>query len=186
MIQAGSALSLVCASMMRGLRSQDRFVSMVFFCRQHIESDDISAGPTAMLRSLIAQLLRQQFTGHIVRKQEVGLEGLRSWDIDVLCLLFKWLVGSFLQPKTLVCVVDGSEAYATTMDEDDLHKVMVCLLGIEREPSLVLFAKVLVTSTEAVSVEQDFKKNDSRVLLIQGVLSGGDEEDREDSLQYLS
>lgn len=58
-MQATFTMSLVSASLMQGLRSRERYVSLVFFCHWHIESDDAFAGVSAVVRSLTAQLLQQ-------------------------------------------------------------------------------------------------------------------------------
>ncbi|CZR67108.1 uncharacterized protein PAC_17007 [Phialocephala subalpina] len=176
-VQAGSGLSLVSASLMQGLRNQDRFVSLVFFCRQHFESDDTFAGPGAMIRSLTAQLLQQHFADFTFRQRDVDLGGLRSGNVGVLCRLFEWFVRHIPQHKTLVCVVDGVEAYETAKFEADLRKVMDSLLDLARDPSLVPAVKVLATSPEGtVSLDEAFKKDDLSVLLIEVLLSRGDEE----------
>lgn len=174
--QATFAMSLVSASLMQGLRNRDRFVSLVFFCGRHVESDDALAGGRAMISSLMAQLLLQHYANATFRQQDVDLEGLRSGDIGVLCRLFEWLVRQLPQHKTLVCVVDGVEYYETAKYEDDMRTVLNSLLGLARDETMCPAVKILATSPMGtVSVHKAFKDDGSNFLLMEGLPSMGEE-----------
>ncbi|KAL8282276.1 hypothetical protein RB597_009807 [Gaeumannomyces tritici] len=204
MTQAGAALSFVCASLVQSLRNQPSlFVPVVFFCRQHLESDDAFFGPTAMVRALIAQLLllqqQQQGQNFLIdamknapftqRDLELAiadpaLQALRYGNIDALCRLLEWLARHALpQRKTLVCVLDGVEVYETSRHEGDLGRVVQCLLGLARDTSLGTSVKVLATSPEGtVSLDENFDD----VVELQALESRGDEDsiaEIEDELQ---
>ncbi|KAF3763328.1 hypothetical protein M406DRAFT_261652, partial [Cryphonectria parasitica EP155] len=174
-LKAGSALSLVSAMLMQGLRTRPSFASVVFFCRQHPESDDLFAGPSALIRSLTAQLLRQDFANFTFCQKNVDMEGLRGGDVGVLCPFFEWLVRQLPQQKTVVCVVDAVETYETGEYEDDLRTVMQSLLRLARDPNLLATVKVLVTSHEnTVSPHEIFNEGEG-ILLMEGLISNGDE-----------
>ncbi|KAF5000734.1 hypothetical protein FDECE_11146 [Fusarium decemcellulare] len=170
--QATFAMSLVSASLMQGLRNRDRFVSLIFFCGRHVESDDAFSGGKAMIRSLLAQLLQQHYVNATFRQQDVDLEGLRSGDIDVLSRVFRWLVRQLPQHKTLVCVVDAVEYYETAKYEDHMRTVLDALLGLARDETMSPAVKILATSPiGTVSVHKAFKNDDSSFLLMDGLPS---------------
>jgi hypothetical protein len=166
-VQARRAVSLVAASLMEALRSRQRFVSLVFFCRRHTDSDDLCAGPAALVRSFIAQLLEQSYQGYSFRPSDMDLEGVRAGNVSVLCALLEWLVGYLPEKKTttLVCVVDGVDAYENQEDETDLRTVMDSLLGLARSEDPDRVVKVLATSPMGtVSIDEAFKNDPSSFL----------------------
>lgn len=181
--QSAPAFSFVSAALIQGLRKNDRFISLVFFCRQHSESDDHFAGPRVLLRSFITQLLQQRFANCVFLQRFVDLEGLRNKDLGVLCRLFAWLVRQLPQQETLICVVDSIETYENDEYENDLKAVTTSLLSLASDSSLFTTIKVLATSPGGtVSLMEDFSKfDDDSILLMEGVISGGDEE----GMQYI-
>jgi hypothetical protein len=164
---ARKAVSLVAASLMEALRSRERFVSLVFFCRRHTDSDDPYAGPAAMVRSLVAQLLEQSYQNYSFRQSDMDLEGVRAGNLTVLCALLEWLVAYLPEKKktTLVCVIDDIDAYDNQEDGRDLRTVMDSLLGLARSEDPDRVVKVLATSpTGTVSIDEAFKNDPSSFL----------------------
>lgn len=163
--QAECAMSLVSASLMRSLRDRDRFLSLVFFCGRHIESDDPFTGGAAIIRSLTAQLLQQQFMNLSFQSQGINLEAIAAADIDVICALFERLVRSLPQHMTVVCVLDDMGCYENHRFESDMRRVLEFLLRLTRDETMPPAIKLLVTCpTGTVSVHEAFKQEDSSIL----------------------
>ncbi|KAL8369925.1 hypothetical protein RB595_000331 [Gaeumannomyces hyphopodioides] len=194
-----AALSLFSASMMRRLRGQDRYVSLVFFCRQHLEPADPHLGPGAMIRAFVAQLLLQlkqmqhgmeplidvlrdaPFTQRDLELglNDQGLEWLRRWNTEMLCRLFDWLVRHVVPPhKTLICVGDGIEAYEASQHMEDLRKVVGCLLGLTSTCGDRPTVKFMATSPEgAATLEGVFRGYGSAIIEIETLDSRGEDDD---------
>ncbi|KAL8303232.1 hypothetical protein RB600_006918 [Gaeumannomyces tritici] len=194
-----AALSFFSASMMRSLRGQDRYLSLVFFCRRHLEAGDPHHGPGAMLRAFVAQLLlqlKQMQNGmepiidalkdgpFTQRDLEVGLDDpgldcLRRWNTDKLCELFNWLVRRVVPPhKTLICVGDGIEAYEASQHMENLHKVAGCLLGLTRASGDRPTVKFMATSPEGTAtLEGVFRGHGSAIVEMETLDSRGEDDD---------
>ena len=203
---AKQAMSLVAASLVVGLRgtsriqavppnsvasgsADSRFVSLIFFCGRHIESDDEFVGGAAMIRSFIAQLLQgdDEFTANTTFWQrEVDLDALhqqQSGDVVALCGLFAMLVSRLPRHKTVVCVVDGIECYERREYEGDMRVVLGWLVGLARDESIGPAVKVLVTSpVGTVSVHEAFEdgggyggREEENVLFLEGLPLMGEE-----------
>jgi hypothetical protein len=155
---------------METLRSRDRYVSLVFFCRRHMDSNDTCAytGPAAMIRSFVAQLLEQSYQGYSFARGDVDLEGARAGNVAVLCALLEWLVRYLPEKekkKTLVCIADGIDAYENGEDGGDLRTVMDSLLGLARSEDSDRVVKVLATSPMGtVSIDEAFRNGPSSFL----------------------
>ncbi|EJT82233.1 hypothetical protein GGTG_02207 [Gaeumannomyces tritici R3-111a-1] len=194
-----AALSFFSASMMRSLRGQDRYLSLVFFCRRHLEAGDPHRGPGAMLRAFVAQLLLQlkqmqngmepiidalrdgPFTQRDleVGLNDPGLDCLRRWNTDKLCELFNWLVRRVVPPhKTLICVGDGIEAYEASQHMENLHKVAGCLLGLTRASGDRPTVKFMATSPEGTAtLEGVFRGHGSAIVEMETLDSRGEDDD---------
>jgi hypothetical protein len=160
-----SALSLLCATLTQVLRTRDRYVSLVFFCGSHIEEDDGPTGGKAMIRSLIAQLLRQQSFATTLLSREVDLGRVKAGNLGALCTLFGWLVRRLPQDMTLICLIDGISHYENEDYEDDMLKVLRFILGLVRARDSALAVKILATSPSPTdSVQEEFKEDDDCFL----------------------
>jgi len=167
---AGSAVSLVAASLMAGLRARERgFASLVFFCGRHTSRDDANAGARPMIRSLITQLLEQAYVDYTFRPSDVGLDRVRTGtDLDALCRLFEWLVKWLSSETTLVVVVNGIGDYEMDRYNDDMLVVLRCLLGLARNESPHPIVKVLATSPAGtVGLRSEFGSSTSGLLLME-------------------
>lgn len=165
-----SGLSLVCATLLQGLRTRKRYVSLVFFCGIHIEKDDKYAGSVPMVKSLIFQLLQQCS----VVASRGNLNQAKSEDIGELCQLFGSLVHCVPQDTTVIFLIDGVVHYETSRFEDDMLVVIRYVLRLARENVKSRPVKVLVmspTPTEYVFKEfiDDDDDEDTRLLTMDGL-----------------
>lgn len=165
-----SALSLLCATVMQALRDkQDQYISMVFFCGSHIdESEDEDdeegqrhdlprhCGGRAMIRSLLAQLLRQRSFDAALQEEKalgVDIERARKGNLTQLCALLEWLIRQLPADQIMVCIIDSISHYETDELESDMLKVLDTLLRLARDEKVSVPVKILVTSpttTDAV------------------------------------
>ncbi|KAK4233684.1 hypothetical protein C8A03DRAFT_38588 [Achaetomium macrosporum] len=178
--QAGLALSLMSASLVRALRAQnqqERIISLVFFCRQHVESNDPTgtAGAAAVLRSLVAQLLQQHYADATFRPEDVDVGRLAGGELTELCRLFGFLVRHITAHKTLVCVLDGLGAYDTASYEVDMRTVLDCLLGDLDECVSGPAVKILATTVGGTSFDRVFGEEDENFLVLQGLTRMGED-----------
>src|SRR5688572_2952595 len=104
-----SALSVFSANLVRALRWRERFVSLVFFCGNHVEDDDQPLGGRAMIRSFTVQLLRHSSLDDVLRDHpvEVDEERIRKGNIAHLCALFSWLIHRLPKYFVVVCIIEG-------------------------------------------------------------------------------
>lgn len=183
LVQTCKAVSLAVASLTETLRSRDRYVSLVFFCRRHTDSDDTCAytGPVAMIRSFVAQLLEQSYQGYRFVCDEVDLEGVRAGNVVVLCTLLERLV-KYLpdkeKKKPLICIADGIDAYENDEDGAGLRMVMDSLLRLARSGDPDRVVKVLATSPMGtVSIDEAFHDHSSSFLSLESLRIVSYEED---------
>jgi hypothetical protein len=174
-VQTCNAVSLVVASLMETLRSRDRYISLVFFCRRHTDIDDACAytGPAAMIRSIIVQLLEQSYQGYSFARSAVDLDGIRAGNVAVLCALLEWLVKYLPEKgrkKTLVCITDGIDVYDNGDEGDDLRTIMDSILRLSRIQDSNRVVKVLATCpVGAVSIDEAFQYETSRFLSMESL-----------------
>lgn len=169
-VQQRNAVSLVAASLIETLRSRDRYISLVFFCRRHTDIDETCAyaGSAAMIRSFVAQLLEQSYRGYSFVCSDLDLEGIRAGDVAALCALLEWLVKYLPEKekrKTLVCIADGIDAYENEEEGDNLRKVIDSVVGLARSDDSDRVVKVLATSPGGtVSIDEAFEHDHSSFL----------------------
>ncbi|KAK7964326.1 hypothetical protein PG988_011300 [Apiospora saccharicola] len=145
-----SSLSVFCAKFVQSLASQDRFISIQWFCGRHLGA---GVGPHDMLVGMIVQLLR----------------GYRSFDMQALCqshdlptilqsreqeqdtqglvALLEWLVRALPRTLTLFCLVDGVVLYERREHWDAARPVLASLVDLADDPTIAATVKVLFTST---------------------------------------
>ncbi|KAK8063333.1 hypothetical protein PG996_007985 [Apiospora saccharicola] len=145
-----SPLSVFCAKFVQSLASQDRFISIQWFCGRHLGA---GVGPHDMLVGMIVQLLR----------------GYRSFDMQALCqshdlptilqsreqeqdtqglvALLEWLVRALPRTLTLFCLVDGVVLYERREHWDAARPVLASLVDLADDPTIAATVKVLFTST---------------------------------------
>ncbi|KAK8112602.1 hypothetical protein PG984_013128 [Apiospora sp. TS-2023a] len=141
-----SPLSLFCANMVQVLGSHDRFLSIQWFCGRHLRG---SSNGNVMLVSLIAQLLRGNYSGFDMGalSQTFDLPALLdSRDTDGLIGLLKWLVRALPRTITLFCLIDGVILYERPEHWASAEPVLLCLLQLANGSAAEATVKVLFTS----------------------------------------
>lgn len=147
-----SALSTFCLTLLHTLKGIDRFRPLAFFCGCHVDQDDRYSGGQGMIRSLIAQLLRQQMFDTRFLHHRVDLNRVQRGDLDGLCALFVWLVWNLPEKTTLFCLIDGLEYYEREEHANGMGLVLRCLLELMRQPGLRVVIKILITSPSRTTI----------------------------------
>lgn len=147
-----SALSLFCTTFVEALKRMNGFLPLVFFCGRHLDTGDGPTGGEGIIKSLVAQLLRQQIFDTRQLHQEIDLNKLNNGDVDELCALFRWLVRQVPENVTLFCLIDGIILYERSNYEYTMGQVLASLLDLTRDLSVRCILKFLITSP-AVTVK---------------------------------
>ena len=159
------ALSLLCATLTKVLRTRSRYVSLVFFCGSHIEEDDGPMGGRVIMRSLIAQLTRQHSFDTTFLSQDVNQGPVKAEDLGALWALFSCLVRRLPLGTTLICMIDGISYYENDEHEDDMLRVLRIILSLARARDLAAAVKILATSPSSTdSVQKEFEEDDDCFL----------------------
>ncbi|KAI1748401.1 hypothetical protein F4782DRAFT_534505 [Xylaria castorea] len=157
-----SPFSVLCATVVKALRlsvAEGKVISLVFFCGCHLANGEYSGGG-AMMRSLIAQLLRQFPAVSIESDPGVVIQEVERGDLKQLCALFVYLVRRLPARMTVFCLIDGineceSEEYLHSMDA-----VVLALLFLVNEsttrPWMAKFKLLLMSPQPTVEVRQVF------------------------------
>lgn len=139
-----SPLSIVCCIMADALRSQARFLPMIWFGGKHVNREEIGdgLGPNAMIRSFIDQLLRQSDFDMRLLPDLVDPTSLED-----LIELLTWLIRQLPGTRTVCCIVDGvvlleREEYAV-----EAFPILLKLVELVRDDSVVAPVKLLFTTT---------------------------------------
>lgn len=88
-----------------------------------------------MIRSLIAQLLRQFPSQHLWPDSQTFIEGMDLWNVESLCSLFTYLVGQMASRLPIICLIDGIGFYETEEYFDDMTTVILSLIDIVHDAS---------------------------------------------------
>lgn len=122
-----SPLSILCILLALAFRQTGRFISLVFFCGRHLVWDDYHGG-AVMIRSLIAQVLRQYPAQYLSPEVHSCLRNMG--DIDSLCDLFRILLSQIPPSIPVVCLIDGINRYETEEYLDDMTTVILRLVEL--------------------------------------------------------
>ena len=141
-----SSTTLLCGMLIQSLREQEATHVLHFFCGAHNSRHDSSAGPRALIHSLIAQLLSiQQFDVGFLRFGQLE-EGIKANNVGAYCRLFSRLVEQL--PSSIVfCIIDGVSLLETEGWIEDLQLVLQTLLNTAADEQLNTRIKLLATST---------------------------------------
>lgn len=141
-----SSTTLLCGMLIRSLREQETTHVLHFFCGAHNSRQDSSAGPRALVHSLIAQLLSiQQFDVGFLRFGQWE-EGIKANNVGTYCRLFSRLVEQ-LTSSVVFCIIDGVSLLETEGWIEDLRLVLQTLLNTAADEQLNTRIKLLTTST---------------------------------------
>lgn len=141
-----SALSLFCTTFVEALKKINRSLPLVFFCGRHLDTSDGPIGGEGIIKSLVAQLLRQQIFDTRQLHQEIDLNKVNNGDVDELCVLFRWLARRVPENVTLFCLIDGIVLYERSDYEYTMGQVLAYLLDLTRDLSIRSILKFLITS----------------------------------------
>ncbi|KAF2136545.1 uncharacterized protein K452DRAFT_279824 [Aplosporella prunicola CBS 121167] len=150
-----SALSLLCCTLIEAFRTQARFISLVFFCGSHHDDDDPFASCTAMIKSLVAQLLSQHEFN--LRDLPYQQNRIQEGNFQELCCLFVYLVRQLPRSATLFCLIDGIVYYEREEFLDGMHLAFNYFSQMIADPGIEATFKLLATSpTRTTDLRQYF------------------------------
>ncbi|KAK0645611.1 hypothetical protein B0T16DRAFT_411573 [Cercophora newfieldiana] len=162
-----SGVSLLTATLFQALASREKYISLVFFCGLHTEDDDEYVGGLAMVKSFIAQLLRQYEFTNLANLQEGGieLEQLRRGKIKTLCKLLFWLVSQLPEGIKVIYIVDQIGKYENDTHEAKMLTVLTTILEQVHDSEIACTVKVIATSDEATDAVRDVFRDDDKCQL---------------------
>lgn len=120
-----------------------------FFCGHHTRSipntSDSFSSPSAMMRSLITQIIRESkmeinFIGHYLRSK------LEVLDFRALCNCFKLFIENLPMETVLFCIIDGVSSFERREWSDDCRKAIDDLQDLTYDAGMNTIFKLLVTS----------------------------------------
>ncbi|KAK1993592.1 hypothetical protein LX36DRAFT_661366 [Colletotrichum falcatum] len=166
-----SPLSVVCSLLTHTFRNLGGgFVSLVFFCGRH-QIWDAHRGGSAIIRSLIDQLLRQCMLDSIRAGPDVYLEDVDRGDLKALCEVFVLLFRQLPSHLQVFCLIDGICLYETDQYLDGMGVVIMSLISLVESGGYGLWPtlKLLITSpSPTVEVRKVFDPEPDTLLCIQG------------------
>lgn len=144
-----SPLSVLCASLASVLPKRGKFISLVFFCGLHLETDR-NPGPLAMIRSFIGQLLRQAPSGPVRLSKPVSMQDVRRGNMDELIKLFECLLGQLPRTVTVFCMIDGFGLFEGRQYAEDLYEIIGSVMGLSGDYSWATDApfKLFLTTSQ--------------------------------------
>ena len=167
--EEGSGVSLLSATLFQALGTKERYIRLAFFCGLHTEADDRFVGGTAMVKSFIAQLLRQyDFDLTFLCNNdgsEVQLQRLRKGKVKDLCRLLTCLVRLLPANTKVVYIIDQIGTYECDEHENMMIRVLKTVLGQVRDSEMRCTVKVLATSDEATDTVRDAFSDEDECLL---------------------
>ncbi|KAI0183770.1 hypothetical protein EV127DRAFT_446185 [Xylaria flabelliformis] len=168
-----SPFSVLCATVVKVLRlsvAEGKTISLVFFCGRHLVDDEYNGGG-AMIRSLIAQLLRQFPAASIESDQGVVMQEVERGDVTQLCALFVYLVRRLPARMTVFCLIDGINQYENEQFLHTMDEVILALLRLVNEGTTnqwrAKFKLLLMSPQPTVEVRQVFTEPGSLLHMAQ-------------------
>ena len=162
-----SPFSVLCATVLQAFRMQrGATISLVFFCGRHLAEDEYQGG-AAMIRSLLAQLLRQFPFPSIQPDPKIPPPAIEDGNIDQLCRLFVVLIRQLPWNTTVFCLIDGINLYEAEEYLHSMDGVVLCLLGLANpryEGSRAKFKLLLLSPWPTVEVRQAFDDDPETLL----------------------
>ncbi|KAJ2989594.1 hypothetical protein NUW58_g3394 [Xylaria curta] len=164
-----SPFSMLCAIMVKALRlslAEGEIISLVFFCGCHLV-DDVYRGGRAMIRSLLAQLLRQFPAGSIEPDSGLVMQEVERGDISQLCRLFVYLVRQLPPRMTVFCLIDGIGEYESEEYLHGMDLVVMTILELVDESATSGRAKIkllLLSPQPTVEVRKVFDQEPGVLL----------------------
>ncbi|KAL2841162.1 hypothetical protein BJY01DRAFT_236498 [Aspergillus pseudoustus] len=170
-----SPLSALCGTLSLNLSKNTDFIVLLFVCGLHDASEDPIAGPSGLIRSLIAQLLLtgRDFNLDFINTRQFS-ESIHANDLPSLNHTFRQLIEQLPTNVTVVCIIDGLIRFESPAWLADLTDVVFTLNQIIYNPALHPIVKLLVTTPFANSQHVgNLIQAHRSVILRQTVVSGG-------------
>ncbi|KAH5355652.1 hypothetical protein HBI48_130480 [Parastagonospora nodorum] len=161
-----SPFSVLAATVTQGFRSSPSIINLVFFCGQHL-LDDEHHGGNAMIRSLIAQLLRQYPFSTIVPLPDMLIGDIDAGNVKQLCTLFTYLIQQLSPQTTVFCLIDSINEYEREEYIHGMDDVVFALLGLADRSSRASFKLLLLSPRPTVEVRRAFDGEDGILLHMQ-------------------
>lgn len=161
-----SPFSILAATVTQGFRSSPGIINLVFFCGQHL-LDEEHHGGKAMIRSLIAQLLRQYPFPAIAPPSGMSMEDIHSANIKQLCTLFTFLIQQLSPQTTIFCLIDSINEYEREEYIHGMDDVIYAMLGLVGGNSRASFKLLLLSPRPTVEVRKAFDGEDGTLLHMQ-------------------
>ncbi|KAF0315383.1 hypothetical protein GQ607_017385 [Colletotrichum asianum] len=150
-----SPLSAICGGLITALLEDEDSAVVFFFAGLHTDtpaSEDINTGPAAMMKSLIAQLLKSPKLPppDLGFLSEEMLEACRRGECYVLCKVFVEIVKQTPSQKTIFCIIDGISRYEHDPWQQDVYRVASVLEHLAKQEDLGESGplKVMLTSPD--------------------------------------
>lgn len=173
-----SPLSALCAALVKAERTRPEFVTLVFFCGRHLnQGRDGHIGASGLMRSLIAQLLRQYPSAcPDALGSDISLSEIKDGDLEILISLFIGVACRLPASKTLVIFIDGVQLYERRQFREGLHQVVGKLVElVDDEGPMQNTFKVFLSSlwqTRTRELHRMFSK-DQAILSMQSMQDTG-------------
>lgn len=161
-----SPFTILCATIVEGLRASRGVISLVFFCGYHLQRDEYYGG-TAMIRSLIAQLLRQFPASSIAPDPDFSMSEIEHGSEDQLGRLFIHLVRQLPMGTTIFCLIDGIKEYEREEYLHGMDEVIFSLRKLVDEGSPANFKLLLTSPRPTVEVKNIFDDEPGMLLHMQ-------------------
>jgi hypothetical protein len=162
-----SPLSVLCVTLVQALRTRLGFGSLIFFCGRHLgQRHGENTGASGLLRSFIAQLLRQCPSAcHDTLNPSISPSEIENGDLKHLTKLFAALVHQLPNTTTLVVTIDGVLVYERKRYREGLYEVVDMLAKLDEEEELTRSPiKILLTSpteTRTRELRETFSKQNA-------------------------
>lgn len=148
-----SPFSRVCASITETFRKMPGSICLVFFCGRHLDKDEYS-GPSALIRSLIGQLLQQYPNCPADLEHNVSIQGVNEGSIHELCKLFGCLVRHVPSTSSIFCIIEGIQFYERTQFREETMDILSFLsdLAENEQQGVAASIKLLLLSPRPTTV----------------------------------
>ena len=176
---ATSPMTFLVALLTQSLESLPDAVPITFFCRFRAKPGDELEGAQGMMRSLVSQLLLQNWDFDCGFIDEDFLEHIYNYEISRLCGLFRNLLTSAPDITTVFCIIDGISWFENASRRDDICMVMKNLVDLVdelRQESYVgtsVNLKILVTSPIASRSASEWCNSDFHLVMPQEAEGNG-------------
>ncbi|KAK2762447.1 hypothetical protein CKAH01_16139 [Colletotrichum kahawae] len=143
-----TSLSVVCTLLTHMMRRPGGTgISLVFFCGRHLSGDAYHGG-SAMIRSLISQLMFQSGLYPFQYDSEYSIEDLEQDDIELLCDIFTWLIRRLPGKSIVFCMIDGISLYEQRFMQGMDAVILALVELVEEDYNGRACLKLLVTSPQ--------------------------------------